>query len=124
MTDQTRRDFFKVASATAATAAIPTLASAAQPQEVSPVRVLYLRWKDLRNRAADKTISDDDIDLLADEMGDIEAEMLALPSESMADLAIKVTVNTSAFDFAVSGKSADWLKREILMLAEWGEAPQ
>ena len=95
-----RRSLLAGAPAFAAVGALP--AAASPPDEApSAIVALFRQWHALYAEYHDKYCPDDEMDAVTARMHDLEKRIAALPSTDMTDLAIKVIVETSYWDFVI-----------------------
>jgi hypothetical protein len=82
-----------------ASGGVLALAHASRTHTPTPIIRLYRRWEVARAELCGA--SDDDCDRLADRLFELEDQMLALPSQSAADIAAKIAAYSHWGDAAL-----------------------
>lgn len=105
----TRRAVLATAAGFAAGVSLPAALAAPAPTRIE---ALFREW--YRLYVETEPVSDEHCNELCDEAREIEAEIMALPSVTARDLAMKVIVETGNSQFEVR---AAWLDAQVYPLA-------
>lgn len=94
--------FLAVAPVTAHGNASPSMAIEANSDETTPVMALFARYRTFRSwiNNLPLTVTDSEIAPMYAELSELEKEIMAIPSQTAADVAAKAIVDSGEGDFA------------------------